>query len=251
MIINDFASNVHKCWTSMTWAFFLWEDDGFGYRLESQTSPLRRFFCVLWKIASLRDVKSRPEGGCQMESCGFSKFFWNFRWIFSELVQWFYLKRIFPTIELSNELFLLSSLLWFVMCFSGSHGSRVSSGMVYKISIEKRSSWLSCGAETRWVAIYETSLETLRKRVWTRCEKNRDGVFAQTRNSRKTWKDLHFYSDTGWWGRRLSRVECSHFTSFRWHIKAIRKESDDVVKNGFLWKFSLHFRSMVHVKGLN
>lgn len=122
------------------------------------------FFCVLWKIASLRDVKSRPEGGCQMESCGFSKFFLNFRWIFSELVQWFYLKRTFRTIELSNELFLHSSLLWFVMCFSGSHGSRVSSGMVYKISIEKRSSWLSCGAETRWVAVYETSLETLQKK---------------------------------------------------------------------------------------
>lgn len=45
-------------------------------------------------------------------------------------------------------------------------------------------------------------------------------------------------------------VQCSHFTSFRWHRKAIRKESDDVVKNGFLWKFSLHFRFMVHVKGL-
>lgn len=63
MIINDFASNVHKCWTSMTWEFSLWEDDGFGYRLESQTSPLRRFFlCSVKNCFAARRQKSTWRG---------------------------------------------------------------------------------------------------------------------------------------------------------------------------------------------
>lgn len=165
---------------------------------------------------------------------------------------------ILPQTNISNDWTLqrtLLALVVIVICdvfFRFTWQSRLVEFIVWftRFQLKKdRLGWVA-GLKPVELQFMRLLLRHCEKRVRARCERNRDVVFAQTRNSRKTWKDLHFYSDTGWWGRRLSRVECSHFTSFRWHRKAIRKESDDVVKNGFLWKFSLHFRSMVHVKGL-